>query len=51
MFYFASTDSADSCPKAEPQKQRGLALYALASRLQRYLVTYYFFGYFILGAM
>jgi hypothetical protein len=35
MFYCASTDSVDSCPKAEPRDQRGLTLYTLASRLQK----------------
>jgi hypothetical protein len=51
MFYCAGTDSADSCPKAEPQEQRGLALYILASRLQNqeatpipYMIKYYFIG-------
>jgi hypothetical protein len=33
--YCASTDSADSSPKAEPQEQRGLTLYTLVSRLQK----------------
>jgi hypothetical protein len=33
--YSASTDPADSCPKAEPWEQRGLTLYTLASRLQK----------------
>jgi hypothetical protein len=33
MFYYASTDSVELSPKAEPQKQRGLTLYTLASRL------------------
>jgi hypothetical protein len=32
MFYCAGTDSMDSCPKAEPQEQRDLTLYTLASR-------------------
>jgi hypothetical protein len=31
----ADTDSADSCPKAEPWEQKGLPLYTLASRLQK----------------
>jgi hypothetical protein len=35
MFYGARTDSADSCPNAESQEQRGLTLYTLASRLQK----------------
>jgi hypothetical protein len=35
MFHCASTDSSDSCPKAEPQEQRGLTLYTFASRLQK----------------
>jgi hypothetical protein len=34
-FYCASTDSVDSCPKAELRGQRGFTLYALASRLQK----------------
>jgi hypothetical protein len=29
MFYCASTDSADSCSKAEPREQRGLTLYTM----------------------
>jgi hypothetical protein len=55
MFYCASTDSVDSCPKAEPREQRGLTLYTLASRLQKqkarsnpYMVIFNFIGYFIL---
>jgi hypothetical protein len=35
MLYCASTDSADSCPKAELREQRSLTLYTLASRVQR----------------
>jgi hypothetical protein len=55
MFYCASTDPADSCPKAEPREQRGLTLYTLANRLQKqkarsnpYMVIFNFIGYFIL---
>jgi hypothetical protein len=55
MFYCASTDSADSCPNAEPREQRGLTLYALESRLHQqkarsnpYMVIFNFIGYFIL---
>jgi hypothetical protein len=54
IFYCASTDSADSCPKAEPQEQRGLTLYTLASRLQKqkekfnpHMAACDFIGYFI----
>jgi hypothetical protein len=42
----------DSCPKAEPQEQRSLILYALASRLQKqkrsnpYMVTMQFYRLF-----
>jgi hypothetical protein len=32
---FISLPAADSHPKAEPQEQRGLTLYTLASRLQK----------------
>jgi hypothetical protein len=53
--YCASTDSADSCPKAEPREQRGLTLYTLASRLQKqkarsnpYMAIFNFIGYFTL---
>jgi hypothetical protein len=35
MLYCASIDSVGSCPKTDPQEQRGLTLYALVSRLQR----------------
>jgi hypothetical protein len=35
MFYCASTDPADLCPKAEPREQRGLILYTLANSLQK----------------
>jgi hypothetical protein len=55
MFYCASTDPADLCPKAEPREQRGLTLYILASRLQKqkarsnpYMVIYNFIGFFTL---
>jgi hypothetical protein len=55
MFYCASTDLADSCPKAETQEQRGLSLHSLASRLQKqkarsnpYVVIFNFIGYYIL---
>jgi hypothetical protein len=55
MFCCASTDSVDSCPKAEPPEQRHLTLYTLASRLQKqkarsnpYMVIFNFIGYFIL---
>jgi hypothetical protein len=55
MFYCASTDLADSCPKAETQEQRGLTLYSLASRLQKqktrsnpYMITCNSVGYFTL---
>jgi hypothetical protein len=55
MFYCASTDSVDSCPKAEPRQQRGLTLYTLASRLQKQkarsnpcMVIFNFIGYFTL---
>jgi hypothetical protein len=55
MFYCASTNSMDSCPKAEPREQRGLTLYTLASRLQKqkarsnpYMVVFNFIGYFTL---
>jgi hypothetical protein len=55
MFYCASTDSVDSCPKAEPQEQRGLTRYTLASGLQKqkarsnpYMVIFNFIGYFTL---
>jgi hypothetical protein len=34
-FHCAGTDSANSCPKAEPRGQRGLTLYTLASRFQK----------------
>jgi hypothetical protein len=54
MFYCASIGPAYSCPKAEPQKQRGLTLYTLASRLQKqkaklssHVAVYDFIGYFI----
>jgi hypothetical protein len=53
-FYCAGTDSADSCPKAKPQEQRGLPLYTLASRLQEqkaklnpHMAACDFIGYFI----
>jgi hypothetical protein len=53
-FYCAGTDSADSCPKAEPREQRGLTFYTLASRLQEqkaklnsYVVACDFTDYFI----
>jgi hypothetical protein len=55
MFYCASTDPADLCPKAEPREQRGLTLYILASRLQKqkarsnpYMVIFNFIGFFTL---
>jgi hypothetical protein len=58
MFYCASTDSVDSCPKAEPWEQRGLTLYTLAGRLQKqkarsnpYMVIFNFIGCFILCYM
>jgi hypothetical protein len=51
MFYYASTDSVDSCPKAEPQEQRGPTLYNFASKLQKqkarsnlYMVIFNFIG-------
>jgi hypothetical protein len=54
MFYCASTDPADSCPKAEPWEQRVLTLYTLASRLQKqkaklnpHMAACDFIGYFI----
>jgi hypothetical protein len=54
MFYCASTDSVDSCPRAEPQEQRDLTLNTLASRLEKqkarsnpYMVIFNFIGYFI----
>jgi hypothetical protein len=34
-FYCADIDPADLCPKREPQEQRELTLYTLASRLQK----------------
>jgi hypothetical protein len=34
-FYCANTDSMHSCPKADPQEQRGFTLHILASRLQK----------------
>jgi hypothetical protein len=45
-----------SHPKAEPQKQRGLALYTLASRLQKqeartYMVVWISIVYFILSVV
>jgi hypothetical protein len=47
-------DSADSCSKADPRKQRGLTLYTLASRLQKqkakfnpHMAACDFIGYFI----
>jgi hypothetical protein len=53
-----STDSADSCPKAEPWEQRGLILYTLASRLQKlkarfnpYMVACNSVGYFSSSAV
>jgi hypothetical protein len=55
MFYCASTNSADLCPKSEPQEQRGLTLCTLSSRLQKqkarsnpYMVIFNFIGYFVL---
>jgi hypothetical protein len=55
MFYCASTDSADSWPKAETREQTGLTLCTLASRLQKqkagsnqYMVIFNFIDYFIL---
>jgi hypothetical protein len=52
-FYCARTDSVDSCPKAEPPKQRGLTLYTLESSLQKqearfnpYMVACNSIGYF-----
>jgi hypothetical protein len=55
MFYCASTDS---CPKAESQEQKGLTLYTLASRLQKwearfnpYMVVCSSVGHFAPGAM
>jgi hypothetical protein len=57
-FYCASTDSVDSCPKAEPQEQRGLTLYTVASRLQKqearyslYMVVCSSIGYFAPSVM
>jgi hypothetical protein len=53
--YCARTDSVDSCPKTEPQEQRCLTLYILASKLQKqkarsnpYMAIYNFIGYFTL---
>jgi hypothetical protein len=55
MFYCASTDPVDSCPKAESREPRGLTLYTLASRLQKqkarsntYIVIFNSIGYFTL---
>jgi hypothetical protein len=55
MFYYADTDSADSCPKGKPQERRGLTLYTFASRLEKqkarsnpYVVMYNSIGYFTL---
>jgi hypothetical protein len=55
MFYCASTDSADSSPKAVACELGGLTLYILASRLQRqkarsnpYMVIFNFIVYFTL---
>jgi hypothetical protein len=50
--YCASSDPADSCPKAKPQEQRGLTFYTLASRLQKQKAKLNphiaaFIGYFI----
>jgi hypothetical protein len=57
-FYCAGTDSADLSPKTEPQEQRGLTLYTLASRLQKqearfspYMVACNSIGYFTPSAM
>jgi predicted Zn-dependent peptidase len=57
VYFRAGSGSADSHPKAELREQRGLALYTLASRLQKqeakfnpYMVTCNFTGYFILSA-
>jgi hypothetical protein len=54
MFYCASTEPTDLCPKSELQEQRGLTLCTLA-RLQKqrarsdpYMVVLNFIGYFIL---
>jgi hypothetical protein len=54
----AGSGSADSHPKAEPQEQKGLALYTLASRLQKqetkfnpYMVLCISIGYLTLSAM
>jgi hypothetical protein len=48
----ADTDPVDSCPKAEPQEERHLTLYTLASRLQKqkarsnpYMVIFNSIGY------
>jgi hypothetical protein len=48
----------DSHPKAEPQEQRGFALYTFASRLQMeearfnpYMVVFISIGYFTLSTM
>jgi hypothetical protein len=35
IYKHAGSSSVDSYPKAEPQEQRGLTLYTLASRLQK----------------
>jgi hypothetical protein len=52
--YCAGTDPVDSCPKAEPEEQRGLILYTLATRLQKqkaklnpHMAACDFIGYFI----
>jgi hypothetical protein len=51
MFYCASTDSVDSCPKFEPQEQRGLICKQLQKQKARsntYMVLFSFIGYFTL---
>jgi hypothetical protein len=55
MFYCASTEPMDLCPKAERWEQRGLTFYTLASSLQKqkarsnpYVVIFNFIGYFSL---
>jgi hypothetical protein len=52
--YCASTEPADSCPKANPREQRGLTLYTIPSRLQKqkaklnpHMAAHDFIGYFI----
>jgi hypothetical protein len=52
--YCVGTNPVDSCPKADPWKQRGLTLCTLASRLQKqkaklnpHMAACDFIGYFI----